>query len=300
MTTVPMVIEEVTCCVLINGALARDDFFQTEKSTECPDTTIETRLLWAREIAKEFQSCSNGDSIRPWMFICNSDGTVERLAVQAPKGGHDKAYPVRFRIPPSTILGLGEEERNKRSEMFALGTLLYEVNSGNKLFEGLSDDEVQLRFSNGKFPEDVESLQLSPAILSCWSLGVLNETDAEPIYNRIVRGAGGYIRQHPMSFAVQTVGVLALTASVTALPLLWAAGFTSAGPAAGSLAAVWQSSIGSVAAGSAFAWCQSAAMGGAAASGIFGFGAAGAGAIGVGTLPILAGKFRGVFRRRET
>jgi hypothetical protein len=31
--------------------------------------------------------------------------------------------------------------------MFALGSLLYEINSGNKPFEELSGDEVQLRFS---------------------------------------------------------------------------------------------------------------------------------------------------------
>jgi hypothetical protein len=54
--------------------------------------------------------------------------------------------------------------------MFALGSLLYEINSGKKPFEELSDNEVQLRFSNGDFPGDVTSPQLWPNILSCWSL----------------------------------------------------------------------------------------------------------------------------------
>lgn len=40
------------------------------------------------------------------------------------------------------------------------------------------------------------------------------------------------------------------------------------GPVAGSAAAGWQASIGLVEAGSIFAWCQSAAMGGAAIGGI--------------------------------
>ncbi len=54
-------------------------------------------------------------------------------------------------------------------------------------------------------------------------------------------------------------------------------GFAAAGPVAGSAAAAWQSSIGLVQAGSVFAWCQSAAMGGAAVGGILATGIAGAG-----------------------
>jgi hypothetical protein len=49
--------------------------------------------------------------------------------------------------------------------MFALGSLPHEINSGNKPFEGLSDDKVQLRFSNGDFPNNIKSLQLWPIIL---------------------------------------------------------------------------------------------------------------------------------------
>src|SRR6266566_2131019 len=97
-TTVPMIpmtVEMVTCCVLVNRALDHDDDSPAETSIKVcvkdyPDAAIETRLKWAREIAKEFLSCSNGDSIRPWMFICNLDGTVERLAMQPPQGSHDK------------------------------------------------------------------------------------------------------------------------------------------------------------------------------------------------------------------
>ena len=39
--------------------------------------------------------------------------------------------------------------------------------------------------------------------------------------------------------------------------ILWAIGFTTAGVAAGSAAAAWQSTIGNVAAGSWFSWLQS-------------------------------------------
>ncbi|KAI0289367.1 hypothetical protein BC826DRAFT_1107082 [Russula brevipes] len=57
------------------------------------------------------------------------------------------------------------------------------------------------------------------------------------------------------------VGTL-LTPVVVPVSLGWI-GFGAAGPLAGSLAAGWQASIGSVAAGSLFATAQSVAMGGA-------------------------------------
>jgi hypothetical protein len=106
-----------------------------------------------------------------------------------------------------------------------------------------------------------------------------------------------------VSFTLQAVGVLAVTASVVAVPILGAAGFAATGPVAGSAAAAWQSSIGLVEAGSLFAWCQSAAMGGVALNGIFSLGVAGAGVAGVATVPAvprLAEKFNSIFRRGET
>ncbi|OCH93240.1 hypothetical protein OBBRIDRAFT_885642 [Obba rivulosa] len=58
-------------------------------------------------------------------------------------------------------------------------------------------------------------------------------------------------------------GLGALAVPVVAPLALGIAGFSAAGPVAGTLAAAWQASIGSVAAGSIFALCQSIAMGGA-------------------------------------
>jgi hypothetical protein len=118
---------------------------------------------------------------------------------------------------------------------------------------------------------------------------------------KVLRATGNYIKEHPVSFTLQAVGVLAMTASVVAVPVLGAAGFAATGPVAGSAAAAaWQSSIGLVEAGSLFAWCQSAAMSGAALNGIFSFGVAGAGVARVATVPVIPGfaeKFKSVFRR---
>ncbi len=61
--------------------------------------------------------------------------------------------------------------------------------------------------------------------------------------------------------------------------MLGALGFSAIGPVAGSVAAGWQASIGSVAAGSLFASLQSVAMGGAAMGILTGIGAGGAVAV---------------------
>ena len=89
--------------------------------------------------------------------------------------------------------------------------------------------------------------------------------------------AAGYIKKHPILFSLQVAGGIASLASIIALPILGAVGFGVSGPVAGSAAAAWQSSIGLVEAGSFFAWCQSAAMGGAAVGGILATGLTGAG-----------------------
>ena len=56
--------------------------------------------------------------------------------------------------------------------------------------------------------------------------------------------------------------------SVVTVLVLGAAGFEALGPAAGTAAGSWQVALGLVMAGSLFAWCQRAAMGGAAVGGI--------------------------------
>ncbi|MCJ1476270.1 hypothetical protein MMC13_004936 [Lambiella insularis] len=97
-----------------------------------------------------------------------------------------------------------------------------------------------------------------------------------------------YIHAHPFETVFALLCIVVLTTVPVILPAI---GFTSTGPVAGSLAAIWQSSIGLVAAGSPFAFLQSAAMGSAAAGWIYGAGAAGLGILG-------AKRARGWWKRR--
>ncbi|EQL34737.1 hypothetical protein BDFG_03442 [Blastomyces dermatitidis ATCC 26199] len=102
------------------------------------------------------------------------------------------------------------------------------------------------------------------------------------IGGEILRVSRRYLQENPYQLAAGTV---LIAASVIATPALGAIGFTSIGPAAGTVATAWQSGIGSVEAGSIFAMCQSAAMGGVVAKAVTAVGAAGAG---VAALPAVS------------
>ncbi|KAI9695930.1 MAG: hypothetical protein M1812_008491, partial [Candelaria pacifica] len=110
-----------------------------------------------------------------------------------------------------------------------------------------------------------------------------------------------WIHANPYKF-IGILGGTTLSALALATPaILGAIGFSALGPVAGSIAAGWQASMGTVAAGSFFAFLQSAAMGGAALSLFVGIGAlGGAIAVGVGLASLkgiidgLVKKFRGL------
>ena len=82
-----------------------------------------------------------------------------------------------------------------------------------------------------------------------------------------------YSQWSPLLAAVVTGAAVTFGAPV----VLGYVGFSAVGPVAGTAAAAWQASIGSVAAGSLFATLQSTAMAGVAATTTAASGAVGAG-----------------------
>jgi len=145
---------------------------------DCADIAIDTRLQWANKIIEVFQSSTESHTtLRPWDFLLSLDGSVELGTVPNSDADHHKAYPPRFCIPPDTLLGFNQEDQIKRAEFFALGSLIFEIMSGKVPFEDLSDDEVQLAYSRGEFPDDVKSLPLWRSILGCWSLDSGKESE---------------------------------------------------------------------------------------------------------------------------
>jgi hypothetical protein len=111
----------------------------------------------------------------------------------------------------------------------------------------------------------------------------------------IFRSISNYAKAHPVLTGIQTVGLTLSATPFFVVPVLGVMEFTAVGPAAGLLAAAWQASIGAVQAGSLFAWCQSAAMGGTALGGQV-VGVVGAALTRVAEVPGLVGKFKSGFR----
>ncbi len=167
---------DVTCRIRVEKAEGNDgDNGQSQEVAtfplrDCPDIGIEIRTRWATEVMKHFEQTRKPHTgIRPWDFVAKLDGSIESLTMPVLEGDPSEGYPARFQIPPSTLYGFDHDEKVRRAEMFALASLLYEIISGRKPFEGLTDNEVQGRFINGEFPDDIVALPNSLFILSGWS-----------------------------------------------------------------------------------------------------------------------------------
>lgn len=81
---------------------------------------------------------------------------------------------------------------------------------------------------------------------------------------QLVESLTTWVKAHKKQIAFILVGIITLAVCLAMPAMLGAIGFGANGPIIGSMAAAWQASIGSVAAGSLFSFLQSAAMGGAA------------------------------------
>ncbi|PQE32620.1 kinase-like domain protein [Rutstroemia sp. NJR-2017a WRK4] len=248
-----------------------------------PTDKASLQIQWANAIQQLFfpaEEPLNRTSIRNWDIVLSIDGSAENyFQDQEEAGSSAQSYPPRYQLPDAISQRMSDEkERILRQEMFALGSILYEVSTGHALFHRIGDGEaggriIQSRIAMGNFPDDLWGLRLAPRILGCWCPGFVGEMMGLRKRATLTK----YIQTHPYRFSLQVVGGLISVASIITIPVLGAAGFAAAGPVAGSAAAAWQSSIGLVEAGSVFAWCQSAAMGGAAVGGIIGAGVGGAG-----------------------
>lgn len=220
-----------------------------------------------------------GTSLPDLTFIIESSDIAELLV-----SAHDctpynisdlnSQYSVHFRIPPTTLNGLPEEECKKRAQRFAVGSLIYTVMAGKPPFEDLDEASVQQNFEKGVYPAETMgySLEIGVQMLGFWSQEFaeqypqliahhMSPAGQTSVLSKIVK----HIRAHPVSSGITAVSLGLFGAASLVNPALGIAGFSALGPAAGSAAAAWQSSVGIVQAGSLFAWCQSAAMGGAAA-----------------------------------
>jgi len=223
---------EIPCRLRVVDVLKSNELKDLSPDMDIP---METRKNWTEDIQKAFSTGSDGlQSIRPWDILLHLDGPATTVKYRVPDpiiedNVVEKVYPVRYQLPFNVLEKLPAMERVLRTERFALGCLIYEIQTQNKPYADLDDDVVRKLYNEGKFPSNDSSF---------------------------LQKTGEYIRAHPIAFGLQVAGGAVAATSLLGLPILGALGFTAIGPAAGSVAAAWQASLGLAEAGSLFAFCQ--------------------------------------------
>ena len=84
------------------------------------------------------------------------------------------AHGVRYTNPLST-----RENPTEQEDIFALGTVLYELDRGELLFKGMSREEIYMRLRDRQFPDlSMVSLPLRGVIEKCWTVPGYKASDA--------------------------------------------------------------------------------------------------------------------------
>ncbi|KAI9673302.1 MAG: hypothetical protein M1829_004367 [Trizodia sp. TS-e1964] len=161
-------------------------------------------------------------------------------------------------IPPITL----DNQEALDKEAPAINEILKSVLNGFESFatSNHADGGNPARFSAKTFLENMPSLNLRPDVLEVWS----SELDKRlpPRFELPQKGNFfGWIKANP-KVVLPVVAMVLIVSPVAIKGALGLIGFGTLGPIPASLATAWQSSIGLVPAGSLFAWCQSAAVGG--------------------------------------
>jgi hypothetical protein len=139
---------------------------------------LENRLAWVTAISDHFLGATKQDRnlcVRDIDLILKGDGSIENLVVEPSieKDGLG-GYPARYQIPKAILDRIDStEEKIKRTELFALGCILYQLISGKGIFPDLSyserdEEEIERRYVEGPFPDDVWSSDKAVRILACW------------------------------------------------------------------------------------------------------------------------------------
>ena len=141
---------------------------------DLPEISNSIRAFWVQGMNSLVQSTTEHLHIRPLDFILSLDGSVELQPPARVSSHPPDSYPAAYRIPPETTTDLSLTEQVRRAELFALGSLIYELYAGEAPFEGLLDSEKHVRFCSAEFPK-VTHLPQWLEILSCWSVEFAGE-----------------------------------------------------------------------------------------------------------------------------
>ena len=135
-------------------------------------------LQWATSVQKLFfsdQELPNRNHVRDFDISLNMNGSAENYFQNRPECSTSATiYPARYQLPDAISDRLGSnEERIARAELFALGSILYEITTCHRLFHELDDDvnkerKIQRLIRIGSFPGDLWKSPIAPRILVCF------------------------------------------------------------------------------------------------------------------------------------
>ena len=166
------------CRILVQTSGEKDDSPTLLRPCEVPDISDSIRQSWARGMEQFVKDMAEYQHIRPLDFRLFLNGSVRlQPSDQESSVSTPSHYPPPYRIPPETIIDLADNEKARRAELFAFGSLIYEVYANEAPFESLSASEIQARYRRAEFP-DVTHLPQWPLILSCWSVEFARELQA--------------------------------------------------------------------------------------------------------------------------
>jgi serine/threonine protein kinase len=157
-------------------------------------TVTETqRLRWAKEAAEALQLLHTAGvlhcDIHPKNFLLDAHLglKIADFGGSSLAGSKPSAYSgPRFTIPDQNW----RDPPTVQDDLFALGSTIYFIMTGQLPFPELSEDEVEENYRNGRFP-DVSEIICGELIQQCWKSQVAS---AQDMYNFI-----GGITRHGQS-----------------------------------------------------------------------------------------------------
>jgi hypothetical protein len=142
---------------------------------------IDNTTSWAGQIIKKAKKMFQEDEKSGSLRMCLRDLTAafdkdkvelstEETTTPYSISNPESQYPARFHIPSSTIGDLSKQECLRRAERFAVGSLLYKIETSREPFEELEGNAVQEHFASGKYPKDMSiPLETTVPMLGFWS-----------------------------------------------------------------------------------------------------------------------------------
>ena len=172
--------DRMPCSMLVKipGEKDQNPTFMTPRdASEAHNISDKTRTAWVNGMNTFVLNESEDRSIRYLNFIFHLDGSVEEQCLNTTPPSLSSTYQSSHQIPLSTITDLEPKDQARRAELFALGSMIYELDAGKAPFESLPDSEIQACYRNGHYPE-VADLPHWLLILSCWSVEFAEEASA--------------------------------------------------------------------------------------------------------------------------